>query len=411
MDKTQLHTLASDFLEPLISGAKLQQESASSTTREALVGLADPCTLHFKAERKDTYRLVLRRSQPFERVNAGTVTESDVVEAFVKVVKGMKNGLTSWYQADLRATFPRRVVAKALCGNKEEEEAVLAAIDQLSAWGGQQYEGKPIPAAVGFLPGDFTGAVSFQEMCHEGFSAVVSNGFDTLLTCNFKGQVLGHETLGTPATAPQFAPYRLGTVAGWATDGRIALVLNRAGEILIFRDKELRFARRGGQWHFLTHAPVITQMGRPDNQAVRRAVYETCLDASFARTGACIGVVISNHAQDWRDIAVSEKDHMHPAQSVKTKFLAPVVGTRKFQNLDRRLRQEMVAIDGATLIDHKGTILAVGAILKIPGGSTGGGRLAAAQALSSLGVGIKVSQDGGITGFHDGNEEPKFIVM
>jgi len=79
--------------------------------------------------------------------------------------------------------------------------------------------------------------------------------------------------------------------------------------------------------------------------------------------------------------------------------------------LDRRLRQELVAIDGATLIDHKGTILAVGAILKIAGGSTGGGRLAAAKALSKLGVGIKVSQDGGITGFHDGNAEPKFIVM
>ena len=35
----------------------------------------------------------------------------------------------------------------------------------------------------------------------------------------------------------------------------------------------------------------------------------------------------------------------------------------------------------------------------MPGGSSGGGRRAAAQALSTYGVGIKVSADGGIEGF------------
>jgi hypothetical protein len=411
MDQAQLHTLAVDFLKPLISGAQLEQQSVPSAKRAALVALRDPCTIEFKAEKSDSYRLVLRRSQPFAKVNAGTVTESGVVEAFVKVVKGMKVGLTQWYKADLRATFPRRVVAKALCNRKEQEESVLAAIDQLSAWAGQQYEGKPIPATIGFLPQDTGGSISFRDLCREGFSAVISNGFDTMLTCNFRGHVLGHETLNVPASASQFAPYRLGGVAEWATGGRVALVLNRAGEILVFRDKELSFARRGGQWHFLTHSPVITQMGRPDDYAVRGAVYSTCLDASFGRTGACIGIVTSNHANEWQGVAVSPKDYLDPAQSTKAKLLKPIIGRRKFQELDRRLRQELVAIDGATLIDHRGTILAVGAILNIEGGSTGGGRLAAAKALSKLGVGIKVSQDGGILGFHDGNDEPKFTVM
>lgn len=411
MDKEQLHKLAADFLQPLISGAQLQESSVTSSSRESLVALADPCTLHFKAKKSDPYRLVIRRSQPFEKISAGTVTEKDVVEAFVRVVNGMKNGLDSWYKADLRATFPRRVVAKALCNSTDEEEAMLTVIDQLSDWGGQQYEGKPIPAAIGFLPEKNQGAVSFRDVCCESFSAVISNGFDTLLTCNFKGQVIGHETLNPPDAVPEFAPYRMGAIAAWATDGKIALVLNRTSEILIFKDKQLRFVRRGGHWHFLTHAPVLTQMGRPDEHAVRQAVYETCLDASFARTGACIGVVISNHAQKWKTVAVCDNDHLKLEQSAKTKFLSPVVGEKKFQDLDRRLRQELVAVDGATLIDHTGTILAVGAILKIPGGSTGGGRLAAAKALSKLGLGIKVSQDGKITGYHDGKDEPKFMVM
>ena len=52
-----------------------------------------------------------------------------------------------------------------------------------------------------------------------------------------------------------------------------------------------------------------------------------------------------------------------------------------------------------------------GAILKIPGGSTSGGRLAAAKTLKDLGLGIKVSQDGGITGYRVGRNEPAFQVM
>ena len=145
--------------------------------------------------------------------------------------------------------------------------------------------------------------------------------------------------------------------------------------------------------------------------AVRNAVYESCLNASFARTGACVGLLSSSKEAKWKELVPSHDDHLDVQNSVKTKAIAQMIGGKPFQELDRRLRQELLAIDGATLLDHKGIALAVGAILKIPGGSTGGGRLAAAKELSKSGLGIKVSQDGGIRGFHDGKEEPKFFVM
>ena len=56
----------------------------------------------------------------------------------------------------------------------------------------------------------------------------------------------------------------------------------------------------------------------------------------------------------------------------------------------------MLALDGAVVIKHTGEVIAVGAIVQVPGGSTGGGRKAAATELSKLGVGIKVSADGPI---------------
>jgi hypothetical protein len=49
--------------------------------------------------------------------------------------------------------------------------------------------------------------------------------------------------------------------------------------------------------------------------------------------------------------------------SPKARLIRRIVGNSKFQQLDRRLRQELLAIDGATIIDHEGVVLAVGAIL------------------------------------------------
>ena len=88
-----------------------------------------------------------------------------------------------------------------------------------------------------------------------------------------------------------------------------------------------------------------------------------------------------------------------------------MIAGRTFPELDRRFRLELLSIDGAVVIDHRGKVLAAGAILKIPGGSTGGGRLAAARVLASLGLGIKVSQDGSIVCLHGETAKPVFRLM
>ena len=79
-----------------------------------------------------------------------------------------------------------------------------------------------------------------------------------------------------------------------------------------------------------------------------------------------------------------------------------------FHQLDRRLRQELLAVDGATLIDHTGVVLAVGAILQIPGGD-GWRSTCGSKSLGKLGLGIKVSQDGPIQGFRRDETNPAFL--
>jgi hypothetical protein len=200
-------------------------------------------------------------------------------------------------------------------------------------------------------------------------------------------------------------------VAQWSAEhpDRLALVLNRANELLVLRHGALVFAHRAGSWFFLAPEAIVQQMGGPRDLELKRAVYASCLDASFAGTGACIGILNADATIRLREIAPEPADHLlsqrpgkaspQPRSSAKVRLLQRVINGRPFDALDRRLRQEILAIDGATILDHTGQLLAAGAILKVPGGSSGGGRRAAAVALAAYGVGIKVSADGGIEGF------------
>lgn len=409
MDEPLLRELAEEYLLPLFSGASLTASEPSGPAQQC-VAFSSPCAIGFKVDRRDPYRLFLFRSQPFAKLGSGLVTERDVVEAFISVVQEIEPGLGAAYKDDLLSTFQRRVVASAIAP-PTLQRVVLEVLDQLAGWATRLYEGKPISAALGIDPARRGVSVTLKDIRQEDFSAVMTNGFDTLISFDQVGRLIGHSALTQPNPAPSFASYRQGPVAAWAQEGRIALVLNRLGEILLYKDQKLLFARRSGKWRFLTHEPVLTQMGGTDKMRVRTPVYESCLDASSTRTGACIGIVTSGHLSQWRGIATSEADWINSPSSDKAKSIARMLNGRRFHQLDRRLRQELLAIDGATLIDHRGVILAVGAILQIPGGSTGGGRLAAAKALAKLGLGIKVSQDGPIQGFRGTELSPAFLVM
>jgi len=83
------------------------------------------------------------------------------------------------------------------------------------------------------------------------------------------------------------------SLASQAAENAVAVALNRNGEILLFAQGELKFAKRRGRWLHFTHKPVVTSMswGGASPLDIRESIYESCLDASFARTGGCIGIV------------------------------------------------------------------------------------------------------------------------
>lgn len=407
MDEALLREIADGYLLPFFSGASIEVTAESSTSADSSVAFVNPQTIGFKVNRPDTYRLKFRRDQPFAQ-KSDPAREIKVIEAFVSGLARMSDELRPPLKDDLLSTFQRRVVAEATADPGESTE-LLAVIDQMALWATRLYEGTPIASAIGVDP-SISGKKSLPlaDNAKQDFFAVLSNGYDTMLIISKHLNFAGHVVLEPTPSARGYYLWRHSAIASWTEEkkGRVAVVLNQLGEILIFRDGQLLFARRSGNWHFLTHGPIIRQMGVPKDEDLRKAIYETALDASFARTGACIGVIAAGSMKSAEEM-IADTDWLSKRLSDKAKAVARIVDDRKFHKLDRTLRLELTAIDGATVIDHLGNVVAVGAIPKIKGGSTSGERTAAAKQFALVGLGVNISQDGGIEGYRKDSKNAK----
>jgi hypothetical protein len=293
------------------------------------------------------------------------------------------------------SVIPRRVISTflpAATGRGTLDEAIRE-FEELAS---QTYEGHPVVMALGMTGAVGYGPITLEELWREDFSRVISNGFDSMYRCGSDGRVSNVVYLPHPLSVA-FAPHRLGAIAGWCRQNRVAIVLNRSGEVLLFKDGKLQFAKRRGAWRYYPHDSVVQRL-RVGNALLRRAVYESCLDVSFARTGGCVAV-LTETVRSKLSRALASRDLLDRDEITRTKLLSRAINNRTFQDLDRRFRQELLSMDGATVLTRTGKVLTAGSIVKVPSGSTGGGRKAAALQLSRLGLAIKISADGPITGF------------
>ncbi len=87
------------------------------------------------------------------------------------------------------------------------------------------------------------------------------------------------------------------------------------------------------------------------------------------------------------------------------------LGNRKLHNWERQLVVDIASLDGATVIDRNGNLISYGQILRISnvgGAGEQGARTRAARAGSKYGLAIKISADGDISFYADG--EKKFEI-
>ena len=297
-------------------------------------------------------------------------------------------------------------------------KTVLTVLNILEEFSTQTYEGQRITFSVGIDETITSMGNNLSDVCRYYFSRVLTSDCNSLLVCSRHGGIVGHfSPVNNCDMEDYFAPLEYLPIASWSSQGKYVFCLNGNGEILVFKNRCLVFAKRRGQWCYFPHqiytstfnpAPILLKVLDVTEVPfeIFKSIYVSVIDASFRRKGACIGVIKKSavyngdYIMDCMDF-VSESDILEKRKDEKTRLLNSIVGSKKFNELSRQLRQEILAMDGATIIFEDGTIFAVGAILKINCGSSGGGRRAAACTLSKYGVGIKVSSDGKITIWYD----------
>ena len=331
-------------------------------------------------------------------------------------------------------------IAKIL--SPQRHSTVLGILSLLSFWSSETYEGDKISFSIAIDEADQRPAqVNFFDVCKEDYAKVLTSGCDTLLVCNAEGGITAYCQAAMPdeAKAAQvYAPLPFMPVAYWTSQHRCTFCLSRNGDILIFKNRQLFFAKRRGKWLHFSHQAYLAELGyqaQGNSRSTIEALYLSLLDVSFKRKGACIGFFRKNAVTPWMinerrnqrigqnltqeelvDLSqarlrsflaeiVNRDDMLAQEGSSKTALLRTALPSTNFSRIPRKLRAELLSIDGATLVFDDGSVFAVGAILKVPGGSSSGGRKAAAMTLAEHGIGIKVSNDGHITAWSCRAEE------
>lgn len=222
-------------------------------------------------------------------------------------------------------------------------------------------------------------------------------------------QVSGDQQLPVPCPAAYQAHAR-------ATLGNkhVGIALSPSHEIKVFAEGAQVLAYRHATWALLDLQRKYDLWAEAvGNRMLAQCLFRSALDLGDERHGALFVVARDPGASvptlvsaaDRLDIA---KDGAAPAMPPTRRDLLSVLTGRRVTDLDATVLAALASLDGATVIDRDGNLIAVGAILRHPSGepipATGiveGARTTAAISASRHGPVLKISEDGGIT-FFDG---------
>jgi len=393
-----------DLLFPLFPGIKIKRLSLTLPRYNGIPLVAIPerhssRILRLMPDSKSTYAIYVTRSQSFHK------DERRLMTNLLMKSERLYQDMSKPYYNETKLSVISDSISAFLSDNSSFIHKLLITF---SEWAQLTYEGQKIAISFGVENQNSNdGDITFDEICSEDFTKVLSNGHDTILVFSINGNFLHHDVINNvEVLKDKYYPIRFVNLAGWSLNDRICLTLTRNGEILIFKDGNLLFAKRRGTWSYYLHDVVQRQftnsaLAKNTMLDLRREIYNTSLDLSFSKTGGCIGVFNLSLTKEGTEDLIIEKERFKLDSTIpKVKLLERVINNKPFNEIPRLLRQEIASIDGATVLNWQGHYIAAGVIVKVQGGSTSGGRIAATKALSKYGLGIKISNDGYIEAYN-----------
>ena len=307
-------------------------------------------------------------------------------------------------------------------------ECIYTLIQRLREWSQKTYEGSHM--SFGFIidaTKNTSGEVDYLNFLKSNHSAVFTDGMSSGIKLDNTGRIvkyfsaLQEHTEGNNKHIP-WTPYEFINFANMCRSENnsnwIGIIMQSTGDMLIFKSQQLIFVKRNGKWMYLDSYTIhsILKNNYNSNDELTLAidqkkfadeVYLSILDTAFAHTGGCIAVIKDQYIDLVKDKCFpgdsldNDKNQSEKKTIIKRLISAGTIDGEKqyFQYLDRKLRIELLSLDGATVLDSSGKILCAGAIVKIDGGSEEGGRLAATKELAKYGMATKISMDGSIQCF------------
>ena len=448
MEKVKFYQVINKLILPLFTGSSLVGEETSSS-RDSEVAIGKQKSLFIKANKNDEYRVVIKRSRAFQQF------EVNLLRYVLKELNDIDE--MQIQDSNYEQIMQIKAIEKAVCESLSQNTTttMLGIITELENWSNRTYEGKKPTFGVIINQQEneqeVTSSLHYTKIMSKNFVALLSDGKSSFIELDKDGYLMGYLALSNVRKYTTIAPNDFENVARYCNEKRIGIVLTESGDLLVFKNRQLLFAKRRGVWNVYCHEEVIQLLSYKASHSqrdIRSAIYLTALDCLFAYNGGVIIYLNKDEkekalatinakdllSEDYYEVKkglefeessklynlpysssmmeefnCSYEEYIEKNDCVKANCLRKFIEGKKFQDLSRKLREELVSMDGATVIDFDGTIIAIGAILKIEAGSNEGGRLAAATNLAKYGVSIKISQDGQMQGFCPDKRAPNGI--
>ena len=318
-------------------------------------------------------------------------------------------------------------MCKWLTSTNDESILLYSVISNLKAWTGRTYEGDTVPFGIVI---DFSTVISspdkinYLSFLQNNNCAVFTDGVFSGVLLDKNGDLISYITNSSFQNAVDekiFVPYPHENISKYCDNNKVGLIVLANGEILLVKKRAIKFAWRDSKWVFFDWRRATDRI-RPyfdvDNSLQPnvifnyiRELYCTLLDVSFSHSGGCLCIIAPTVENTAIDLIIKERvdsekyiEAINNKNQEKLKFVKKLIVSTASQNqcffdLEKPLRKEILAMDGATAVFVDGRICCAGSIVAVEGSSTGGGRTAAAKTLAKLGVGIKISEDGAIEAY------------
>jgi hypothetical protein len=201
--------------------------------------------------------------------------------------------------------------------------------------------------------------------------------------------------------------------------GNLCLVLSPNQEIKLFANGSQAFAFAHGRWRILDPAHKYDvwskAIGHPQ---LARVLFQTALDLAECRQGGlfvvvdepekAVGKLIAPHDLLSDEIPDGPPLELTPGDPLAKRALHYLARGRSVIDLDPTVLEAFAGLDGAIATDRSGRLLAMGAILRQDASAplmtiVEGARTTAALIASRFGAVLKVSEDGIVSCFLEGN--------